>query len=63
MRRAKKQEKPEEEKVEIFIPTDCTTCTKHITWKYNLIYCKHRIVPAPNCNKNRIKCVNYESIK
>lgn len=60
MRRVKEEEPVDKEKVEIFVPTDCTTCTKHIVWKYNLIYCEHRIAPQPNCNKNNIKCVNFK---
>jgi len=30
-------------------PSDCLTCIHHSVWKYNLIECKYRICPQPNC--------------
>lgn len=41
-------------------PTDCLTCIHHSVWKYNLIECKYRVCPQPNCKHNNITCVNYE---
>lgn len=41
-------------------PTDCLTCIHHSVWKYNLIECKYRVCPQPNCKDNNITCVNYE---
>ena len=40
--------------------SDCLTCIHHSIWKYNLIECKYRICPQPNCKDNNITCINHK---
>nr|DAR07323.1 MAG TPA: hypothetical protein [Caudoviricetes sp.] len=41
-------------------PSDCLTCIHHSVWKYNLIECKYRICPQPNCKDNNITYINHK---
>lgn len=59
----KQPDKPPERGIVIITnspPTDCLTCVHHSVWKYNLIECKYRVCPQPNCKDNNITCVNYK---
>ena len=56
----KQPDKPPDPVKEVPPPTDCLTCVHHSAWKYNLIECKYRVCPQPNCKDNNITCVNYK---
>lgn len=53
--------KPPDPVKEVTPPTDCLTCIHHSVWKYNLVECKYRVCPQPNCKDNNITRVNYKN--